>query len=413
MRKIGVIVGREWSWPPAFIEEVNRRNAGVTAEYVKLGGTQMAAECDYDVIIDRISHEIPYYRTFLKNAVLAGTTVINNPFWWSADDKFFGASLATRLGVAHPKTVALPSHSYVEGVVEESLRNLVYPLPWEQHINYLGGFPVILKPAWGGGFKQVYKLDSYADLWRTYNETGTECMMLQEYIAWDKYVRCIVIGREHVMTIKFDANAPWPNRYFRDDTYLTSEEGLLVLEGALKLNQALGYDMNTVEFAIKDGVPYAIDFTNPAPDFDVNSLTPHYFDWVVKTMADFTIRLALDNYRQSDDFMWARLLNHPNTSATILEHKVEEALDEIIGTDEPPTTTTDEAPPVPTTGTVNLNTATLADLICLPGIGPTLAKRILAYRAANGSFASVQALEAVQGITTKSITQFAHLLTVE
>jgi hypothetical protein len=307
-KKIGVIVGREWSWPPAFIEEVNRRNADVTAEFVKLGGTHMAEVSGYDVIIDRISHEIPYYRTFLKTVALSGTRVINNPFWWSADDKFFGASICTKLGIAHPKTVALPSHSYVEGVVEESLRNLRYPIPWKEHVDYVGGFPVILKPAWGGGFKKVYKVNNFEELWRAYNETGTECMMLQEYIAWEKYVRCIVIGQEDIMTIKFDANAPWPNRYFRDDHYLTDEEGRLVVDGALKINRALGYDMNTVEFAIKDGVPYAIDFTNPAPDFDVNSLTPHYFDWVVKTMADFTIGLALKGRSEPTEYTWGRLL---------------------------------------------------------------------------------------------------------
>ncbi len=307
-RKIGIIVGREWSWPPAFIEEVNRRNAGVIAEFVKVGGTRMAELCEYDVIVDRISHEIPYYRTLLKTATLSGTRVVNNPFWWSADDKFFGASLCTRLGIAHPKTVALPSHSYVEGVVEESLRNLRYPVPWKDHVDYVGGFPAILKPAWGGGFKQVYKVNSFEELWRAYNETGTECMMLQEYIAWEKYVRCVVIGRRHIMTIKFDANAPWPHRYFRDDNYLTEEEGRQVVAHALLINEALSYDMNTVEFALKDGVPFAIDFTNPAPDFDVNSLTPHYFDWVVKTMADFTIELAHQGRQVPTEYAWGRML---------------------------------------------------------------------------------------------------------
>ena len=107
--KVGLLVGREWSFPPAFIEEVNRRDQGVVAEYVKLGGTSMNEPCPYAVIIDRISHEVPYYRSYLKNALLQGTKVINNPFMWTADDKFFEASLATRLGVASPKTIVLPN----------------------------------------------------------------------------------------------------------------------------------------------------------------------------------------------------------------------------------------------------------------------------------------------------------------
>jgi hypothetical protein len=309
VKKVGVIVGREWSWPPAFIEEVNRRDAGVIAEFAKLGGTTMNEPNPYAVIVDRISHEIPYYRAYLKNAVLQGTVVINNPFWWSADDKYTGASIADKLGIPHPKTVALPSHSYVEGVVQESLRNLQYPIPWEQHIEYVGGFPVILKPAWGGGFKKVYKLNNFEELFRAYNETGTECMMLQQYIEWDKYARCVCIGQNDILTIKFDANAPWPHRYFVDHDFLTPDEGRQVTEGALKLNQALGYDMNTVEFAVKDGVAYAIDFTNPAPDFDVVSLTEHYFPWVVNKMADLVIDLALGKRQQQRiEYRWDYLL---------------------------------------------------------------------------------------------------------
>ena len=130
--KIGLLVGREWSFPPAFIDEVARRDAGVIAEYVRLGAPAMDEPCPYRVSIDRISHEVPFYRTCLKHAVLSGATVVNNPFMWSADDKFFGATLATSLGVASPQTVVLPNKAYVPGINhDESLRNLTYPLDWE------------------------------------------------------------------------------------------------------------------------------------------------------------------------------------------------------------------------------------------------------------------------------------------
>ncbi len=316
-KKIGILVGRENTWPGAFIEEVNRRNEGVIAEFVKLGGTRMAEQCEYDVIVDRISHEIPYYRTFLKTAMMSGTIVINNPFWWSADEKFTGASIATYLGIPHPRTVALPSHSYIDGIVHpDSLRNLKERIPWEEHVEYVGGFPVILKPHSGGGFKKVYKLETMEQLWSAYNETGTECMMLQEYIAWDKYVRCLCIGQEQIMPIKFDINAPFPHRYFDEPGYLTPQEHDQVVEYALKLCRALGYDMNTCEFAIKDGVPYAIDFTNPAPDMDYWSLKEKFFTWVVKAMADLCIARAKSGRSQLDEIHWSRLINPQPTGAT-------------------------------------------------------------------------------------------------
>lgn len=302
--KVGLLVGREWSFPPAFIEEVNGRSAGVVAEYVKLGGTQMDEPNEYAVIIDRISHEVPYYRSYLKNAVLQGTTVINNPFMWTADDKFFEASLATKLGVASPKTVVLPNKDYVPGIVhDESLRNLKFPIDWEALIEYVG-LPCVLKDAHGGGWKEVYICHTMEALWRAYDQSSLLTMVLQEFIEWDHYVRCMCIGQEHVLPMKYDPKA---RRYHVEHAHLSSELGQRVIEDALKLVRALGYDMNTVEFAIRDGVPYAIDFMNPAPDMDINSLTPHYFSWCVKRMADMAIDLAQNPRPQLAEMRWSEL----------------------------------------------------------------------------------------------------------
>jgi hypothetical protein len=304
VKKVGVIVGREWSFPPAFIEEVNSRNAGVAAEYAKLGGTKMNEPCEYAVLIDRISHEIPYYRTYLKNAMLQGAYCINNPFWWSADDKFFGASLIAKLGLASPRTMALPMKSYPEGVVSESLRNLFYPLDWDAITGYVG-LPAILKDAWGGGWKNVYKVNTIEELIRAYDETGTLCMVLQEFIEFDQFVRCICVGQDNIMPIKYD---PKNRRYIVEHDHLSPELGDRIVHDARLINNVMGYDMNSIEFAVKDGVPYAIDFMNPAPDMDINSITPHYFDWAVKAMADLAIEMAHNPKPQRAEQRWARFV---------------------------------------------------------------------------------------------------------
>jgi len=301
--KVGLMVGREWSFPPAFIEEVNRRDAGVEAEFVRLGGTQMNEPNPYAVIIDRISHEVPYYRAYLKNAVLQGTTVINNPFMWSADDKFFEASLADKLGVASPKTFVLPNKEYIPGIVHgESLRNLVYPLDWDAILDYIG-LPCVLKDAHGGGWKEVYICHTREDIWNSYNQSGLLTMVLQEFIHWEHYVRCMCLGQKDVLPMKYD---PRERRYHVEHAHMDKELGARVVDDALKLVQALGYDMNTVEFAIRDGVPYAIDFMNPAPDMDINSLTPVYFDWVVQHMADMVIDLSLKPRPQLTELKWPK-----------------------------------------------------------------------------------------------------------
>jgi hypothetical protein len=303
--KVGLLVGREWSFPPAFIEEVNRRDAGVTAEYVRLAGTRMDEPVPYAVIVDRISHEVPYYRSYLKHAVLQGATVINNPFMWTADDKFFEAGLATRLGVASPKTLALPNKDYVPGIVhDESLRNLVYPLDWGAIVDYIG-MPCILKDAHGGGWKEVYVCHSLDELIEHYNHSGLLTMVVQEFIQWEQFVRCLCLGQEEILPIKYD---PRERKYHVDHAYLSPELGARVVQDSRKLVRALGYDMNSMEWAIRDGVPYVIDYMNPAPDMDINSLTPVYFDWVVTHMADLVIQLARNPRPQLRELRWNQFI---------------------------------------------------------------------------------------------------------
>jgi len=301
MKHVGLVVGREWSFPPAFIEAVNAKDAGVVASIAKFGAEHMDAPVEYDVLVDRISHEVPMYRTILKHAVLQGTTVINNPFMWCADDKFFGASLITKLGVVSPKTVVLPNKEYVPGIVpSESLRNLKYPLDWDEMLDYIG-LPCILKDAHGGGWKEVYVCESKEELIHHYDNSGRLTMIVQEFIQWDEFVRCICLGQEEILPIKYD---PKGRKYLVEPDFLGPVLGPRVVKDARTIVKALGYDMNSIEFAVKDGVPYAIDFMNPAPDFDINSLTPTYFNWAVDHMADLVVRLAKDPRTATKSLGW-------------------------------------------------------------------------------------------------------------
>jgi len=309
-KRIGLLVGREWSFPPRFIEDVNGRNDGVTAEFVSIGAVGMDEPIPYDVIIDRISHEVPFYRSYLKQAVLQGKAVVNNPFMWTADDKFFGAALVTKLGVASPKTVALPNKAYVPGIVpSESLRNLKYPLDWDGLARDIG-MPCILKDAHGGGWKEVHVCRSLDELIHHYDHSGLLTMVVQEFIHWQHFVRCMCLGQDEILVMKYD---PGQRRYLVDPGWLGAELEARIVGDARTIVRALGYDMNSIEFAVCDGVPYAIDFMNPAPDMDVNSLIEPYFSWVVTHMADMAIRLAKHPPAQAKDLRWDALFTASRT----------------------------------------------------------------------------------------------------
>ena len=307
-KKIGIIFGQENTFPQAVVDRINQKNIpGVTAEFVKLGGVKMAEPSGYRVIIDRISHDIPFYRAYLKNAALTGTIVINNPFWWTADDKFFNYALATKLGVAIPPTVILPHNKHPEGTTDQSMRNLIFPLNWDEIFQYVG-FPAFLKPYAGGGWKHVYKCHSPEEFFHYYNQTGDMCMTLQHGVEFKEYFRCYVVGQEEVHIMHYDPKAPHHERYVKNPPLIDHELHERVVKDALTLCQALGYDLNTVEFAVEDGVPYAIDFMNPAPDADIHSVGPENFAWIVDAVAELAVKKALSHEDPGRELRWAAFL---------------------------------------------------------------------------------------------------------
>ncbi|HNA17956.1 MAG TPA: hypothetical protein PK678_15610, partial [Ferruginibacter sp.] len=234
------------------------------------------------------------------------TAVINNPFWWSADEKFFNNCLATKIDVPVPKTVILPSRELPPDTSEESFSNLAYPLDWEGIFNYIG-FPAYMKPFAGGGWKSVYQLNSMEEFFEKHAETEQLVMMLQEEIKFEEYYRCYCIGGKYVRIMPYEPRNPHHLRYVSDFT--PSPERYKQMEDiVLRICQYLGYDFNTVELAVRNGVPYAIDFCNPAPDADVNSVGRENFEWVVETAANFAIEKALEHKDGKDNLTWGEYI---------------------------------------------------------------------------------------------------------
>lgn len=316
MKKIGILYGKERSFPEAFIARVNSKKIkGITAEPVRIDKAMQGVPCGYTVIIDRISQDIPFYRTWLKNAALTGTAVINNPFWWSADDKYFNNCLMTQVGVPVPKTAILPSRDLPDDTTDESFSNLVFPLDWDSIFKYVG-FPAYMKPFAGGGWKHVYKLNNAEEFFQKHSQTGKLVMLLQEEIIFEEYYRCYCIGGKHVRIMSYEPRNPHHLRYvadFKPSTQRLNEMTDIVL----RINKFLGYDFNTVELAVRHGIPYAIDFCNPAPDAERTSVGEENFEWVTETAADYAIEIALNHQAGSDNLTWGEYVKR-SSSKTVL-----------------------------------------------------------------------------------------------
>ncbi len=316
MKKIGILHGKERSFPEAFVERVNSKNIdGIIAEPVRIDKVVQGESSGYAVIIDRISQDVPFYRAFLKNAALCGTAVINNPFWWSADEKFFNNCLSTKMDVPVPKTVILPSHELPSDTSNESFKNLAYPMDWDNIFSYIG-FPAYMKPHAGGGWKSVYKLNDKDDFFAKHAETEQLVMMLQEEIVFDEYYRCYCIGGKYVKIMPYEPRNPHHLRYVADFKPDAARYKLME-DIVLRICKYLGYDFNTVELAIRDGVPYAIDFCNPAPDAELTSVGQENFDWVVEASAIFAIEKAQSQIEGADNLTWGEYIKRSANKETL------------------------------------------------------------------------------------------------
>ncbi|MEQ1744807.1 MAG: hypothetical protein ABMA02_05245 [Saprospiraceae bacterium] len=304
MKKIAILHGKETTFPEAFVARVNAKNVkGVHAEPALVDELVQGNPTPYAVLIDRISQDVPFYRAYLKNAALNGTAVLNNPFWWSADEKFFNNCLSTKIGMPVPRTVLLPSKEMPPDTSGQSFRNLKFPLEWEKMLEYLGGFPLFMKPHSGGGWKSVYKVHNFDEFFAAYNETNTLVMLLQEAIEFDAYFRCYCLGGKYVRIMDYEPRNPHHLRYVADHKVSKALRDEMHAH-VLNINAALGYDFNTVEFAVRGGIPYAIDFCNPAPDADVNSVGEENFEWVVETAATMAIERAQAHKDGANNLTW-------------------------------------------------------------------------------------------------------------
>lgn len=307
MKKIGLLFGMEQSFPPAVVEEINSRDALVAAEFVQIGAVTLDELFEYDVILDRISQDVPYYRAMLKLAALNGVRVVNNPFWWSADDKFFNYALAQKVGIPVPNTALLPSKQHPPDTTSESFRNLIYPLNWQEIFDYVG-FPAWMKPFDGGGWKHVYKVHTIDEFFEKYSETSNIVMTLQESIEFTEYYRCYCIGKKYVHIMPYEPRNPHHTRY--NASFAPSPEMTRYLtELCIKICTMLGYDFNTIEFAVRDGIPYAIDYMNPAPDAERSSVRDDNFRWVVEKTATFLIELAHEGRAVPAGYTWSAMMN--------------------------------------------------------------------------------------------------------
>lgn len=290
--KIGVLHGMENTFPPALVQRINDKDVpGLAAEMIRIGCVRAAEPSGYDVLVDRISHDVEFYRSYLKNAAIRGAVVLNDPFRASEPDLFCCCATAKAAGATVPRTAILPQKEHPPGTTVQSLRNLQFPLDWEETFRYIS-FPALLKRVRPGRWKGVIKVGSPEEFFAAYDQTGSSPMMLQQIIQPGESYRCYTVGRE-TRVIRYHPNRGHGERYAVN----AEPDRPLALKMSVDARAAvgaMGFDIAVAEFVVAEGTPYLIDVLHTAPEADVHSIGPNHFAWLVEEVANLAIERALN-----------------------------------------------------------------------------------------------------------------------
>lgn len=288
MNKIGIFSIRE-QFSMDLLHKINEaKKDDIRAESALVGETRFYEKSPYSVIIDRVSSHVSYFKHYFKNASLMGAYVINNPFGKSCVDRFHNSFFAKNLGVDVPRMVCLPSREYHPDCDAQDLKNLKYPLDWEDICDFVG-FPAILKPYEPHGFRDIFKVNNVDELIRCYNGTARQVMVMQQYIDYDFYLKTFIVGKQEHLTVKFD---PSSRHYSSGKDVVKGLSMGKIIKKATRLCKDLDIDFCTVEFAVKDENMYAIDLFNPNPDCREESLTDECYHWCLEEITKLAIEKA-------------------------------------------------------------------------------------------------------------------------
>ena len=312
-RRIGLSLGADICWPICYEDLVRKLDLAlpIDGDVVRFDVKRVTIEpfnlkkaSPYDLVIDRLTHWYSTSREWIKKAILLDDVyVFNNPWAVQSMEKQTTYCAMMRLGLPIPETVLVPPKEY------EPVADLQPTLERYAEMFDLGkvgrelGYPMFMKPYDGGGWKSVSRVDDEGQLRAAYEQSGKLVMHLQKgVVPFDMFVRAIGLGPQ-VKIVRYDPSAPLHARYVDELDVVSAEDAAVLEDICLTINAFFGWDFNSCESLLKDGVWHPIDFANPCPDSQVTSLHCH-FPWLVKAKLRWSLFCAATRRKMRQTLEW-------------------------------------------------------------------------------------------------------------
>jgi len=312
-RNIGLSLGADLCWPACYEEIIDRLDLALplgedtvrfATERVTIEPYSLRQPCNYDLVVDRLTHWFHTSREWIKKAVIMdGLYVLNNPWAIQSMEKHTSYAAMMKLGFPIPETWMVPpreqtSHEDADITVKRYGR--LFDL---DKIARELEYPLFIKPYDGGGWRGVSRVKNRDALMRAYDQSGDQVMHMQQSIeGYDLFVRAIGMGPQ-IWVVRYDPTAPLHARYVVDFNFLDGDEWALMQDMTLTINSFFGWEFNSCEALRRDGQFYPIDFANACPDFQVTSLHYH-FPEMVKRLLRWTLFCAYTRREMKPNLDW-------------------------------------------------------------------------------------------------------------
>lgn len=321
-RRIGLSLGADICWPICYeglFKELDlaipqgKDTLTFEVERVAIEPFDLMQSCKYDVVIDRLTHWYHTSREWIKKSIaMDDLYVFNNPWTLQSMEKHTTYCAMMRLGLPVPDTWMIPPKSYVESSdLQPTLRRYAKLFSLGD-IGDRIGYPLFIKPYDGGAWVGVTAIKNRDALLEAYDDSGTRVMHLQKgVVPFEGFVRCIGLGPQW-RCVNYDPDAPLHDRYRMDSNFLSSDDEQRLTDITMVINAFFGWDFNSCESLLSNGVWHPIDFANACPDSQVTSLHFH-FPWLIKANLRWSIFCAATDRRMNTDLQWREYFDIADT----------------------------------------------------------------------------------------------------
>ncbi len=312
-RTIGLSLGADICWPICYEALLKQLDLNLTigqdtvrieCERVHIEPFNLAQDCHYDVVIDRLTHWYHTSREWIKKAILVNDLyVFNNPWSLQSMEKQTTYAAMMRLGFPVPETWMIPPKEYQQSADLSPTLKRYAKLFDLGAIGDQIGYPLYMKPYDGGAWVGVTGINNRDELIAAYDISGTRVMNLQKGVEPnDAFVRCVGLGPQFRF-VNYDPGAPLHDRYRMDHDFLPPEQASQLADMTLVINAFFGWDFNSCEALRQNGTWHPIDFANACPDSQVTSLHYH-FPWLIKANLRWSIFCAATDRNMKTNLDW-------------------------------------------------------------------------------------------------------------